>query len=153
MAGITSEIRKLKRDERGTSMLEFALLSPFLVVLVLGIGDFGMGFSQRYSMQQAASRALESAHLGDSTTNYDYLRAEAASAAGVPVDDVILAQWLECDGVKRTTGTCTATQQTSRYLQLTINSSFDPAFAMFHSGNLSPDGTIALSVDASVRVQ
>ena len=52
-------LRSLAGDRRGASVVEFALIAPFLGVLVMGIGDLARGFSAKFELEQAAHRALE----------------------------------------------------------------------------------------------
>ena len=42
------------KDERGASLLEFAIVVPLLVVLVVGVYDFSLAFNQRQRIVQAA---------------------------------------------------------------------------------------------------
>ena len=44
----------LLRDGRGSSLLEFAVVLPILVVFVVGIYDFGGAFNQKQKIEQAA---------------------------------------------------------------------------------------------------
>lgn len=58
-------VRRLRRDERGAELVEFALVVPLLVVLLFGLVDFGLvfgGYTQLRASVQASARA---ASLGD----------------------------------------------------------------------------------------
>src|SRR5687767_6083444 len=94
--GIVRFLRRLARDARGSSVVEFALAAPVLGLVVVGIADYGRGFSQRFALETAAHRTLERAAVGTTNTDYSFLRQEAATAAGVPIDDVTFDNWLEC---------------------------------------------------------
>ena len=147
-------IRALAADARGTSLVEFAAAAPVFALLVVGIGDVSRGFSDRLALQQAANRTIELAHLGTRDPNYNYLVAEAASAAGVPASQVTLVSWLECDGTRKEfDDTCDDDEQIARYITLTINSSFRPAFTSIVYPGARPDGTVPLVAQASLRVQ
>jgi Flp pilus assembly protein TadG len=133
----------LQHDERGVSAVEFALLAPVLATLILGIIDLSTGLSHRFTLQQAVNRSLEIVQANrvqrgreGGTPDYDFLRTEVAAAAGIPVADVTLTQWRECDGARATTfeGSCpdrlnAATNtvepaDTARYIQLRATRSF-----------------------------
>jgi Flp pilus assembly protein TadG len=127
----------LARDERGTSLIEFAFLAPFLAFLTMGVIDLSRGLAERFALNQAVNRSLElvqarPAVAGAKATDadYTYVKTEAASAAGVPVSQVTLTRWLECDGViqAQVTGTCNADEDTARYLRVRIDKNFEGDF-------------------------
>jgi Flp pilus assembly protein TadG len=149
----------LLKAERGVSVVEFALIAPLLAFIIVGITDLARAFGEQLSLEQAVHRALEKAAVGSVKTDYTDLRVEAAAAAGVPVDNVVLDNWLECDRARQAAfeGTCEATQMTSRYVSLRVSSKFKPMFAfsfgsvkLFQTG---ADGTVAISARSSLRVQ
>lgn len=45
---------KLKRDEKGQSLVEFALILPILVLILLGIIEFGWLFNGKITLTSAA---------------------------------------------------------------------------------------------------
>src|SRR3954447_21671996 len=55
------------RHERGAELIEFALILPLFLVLIMGIFDFGLAF-QRYEVITNAAR--EGARLGSLVANY-----------------------------------------------------------------------------------
>jgi Flp pilus assembly protein TadG len=55
------ERRRRARDERGTSLVEFALILPVLVLFIFGIIDFGWAFSQQLSLKHAAREGVRAA--------------------------------------------------------------------------------------------
>ena len=100
-------LRRLARDEKGVSAIELGVLMPVLVVLVTGIIDLSQGLSERFKMQQAVNRGLEMVQARppqldaeDGDIDFDYIRQQAATGAGVPLSKVTLNRWLECDGTK-----------------------------------------------------
>jgi Flp pilus assembly protein TadG len=157
MTRIRRCIKALAADSRGTSLVEFAAAAPVFALLVVGIGDISRGFSERLALQQAANRTIELAHLDtqDPTTdNYNYLVPEAATAAGVPQSQVSLVSWLECDGTRKAfDATCDEDEQIARYITLTINSHFRPAFSSIAYPGALPDGRVPIVAQASLRVQ
>jgi Flp pilus assembly protein TadG len=146
---------RLLADQRAVSLVEFAFIAPFLALLIVGIADLGRGYTARFSLQQAANRTLEMAILGTATTDYSFLQAEAASAAGVPLANVSLDQWLECDGgtPKAYGSTCNDGEQIARYVTLIINSTFVPLFTSAGYPDRNADGSVPIKARASLRVQ
>ena len=149
----------LARDTRGVSVIELALTAPFLGFLVMGVTDLARGYASKLNLEQAAHRALEKAAVGTVQSDYSYLQAEAATAAGVPAANVTVTTWLECDRVVQPAfdGVCTGTAMVSRYVRVTVNSTFRPSFNYSKLGynvfGISAGGTLAQSGSAALRVQ
>jgi hypothetical protein len=82
-----------RRDPRGQSLVEFALVLPMLLVLLLGIADFGRVFSAGITMEALSRNAAEAAAqeylqlrratpgVEPPTTAYDAVLARAATVA------------------------------------------------------------------------
>jgi Flp pilus assembly protein TadG len=144
------KLRLLARDERGTSLIEFGFLAPFLGLLAMGVIDLSRGLAERFAIQAAVNASLElvqarPAVAGDDATDVDYtfVRTEAAALAKVPVAQVTLTRWLECDGVEqpRVTGTCSANQDVARYLRIHVAKNFQGDF-YFHTIPMSASGAL-----------
>ncbi|HEX8644307.1 MAG TPA: TadE/TadG family type IV pilus assembly protein [Allosphingosinicella sp.] len=155
----------LVRDERGASLIEFGLFFPILALLVLGTIDLGRGLATKFALDQATQRTIELANLGGRPlADYSHLRAEAATASGLPVTQVTLDQWLECrtgagasTRAASFTGVCAAGQQSARYVTITIWKDYVPMFAKIpYLGQrlgAGANGSIRLTSDSGVRVQ
>lgn len=63
MASLTHALRRLRRSERGAEFVEFALALPLLLLVVLGIMDFGLMFQQYLVITNAAREAARVAVL------------------------------------------------------------------------------------------
>lgn len=151
-------LRRLRRDARGTSIVEMGMLAPFFAMLVLGTVDASRAVVDKMMLQQAASRSIEMASAGGlDSTAFTNLKAEAAAAAGVSASQVTVDSWLECDRVRQASfsGDCTdASQEIGRYVSVAINKNYSPWFASSLAGmgyNISR--TIRLQGKASVRLQ
>ena len=143
----------LARDERGTSLIEFGFLAPFLALLTMGVIDLSRGIAERFATQQAVNRSLELvqarpgvADADDDDVDYSYVRTAAAAAAGVPENQVTLTRWLECDGVEQAsvTGTCADGEDIARYLRVRIDKDFEGEFYF---------GTIPMRASGALRTQ
>lgn len=151
-----SLLHRLETDDRGASVVEFALFIPVFAVMVMGIGDVAMGYSTKLQVEQAAYRALEKVALG-SVTDYQTLRNEVAASdgsGGIQASDVTVDNWLECNRVRQGsfTGTCTTGQDTARYVSVTVNWSYTPQFEYGPLvGNSS--GVVPITASASLRIQ
>lgn len=147
------------RDQRGVSIVELGFFAPVAALMIVGITDLARGYSEQVTLEQAVHRTLEKAAVGVVQTDYTFLKTEAAAAAGVSADKVVVDYWLECDRVRQPAfdGVCGDTQMISRYVSITINSSFKPVFKYGAFGaklfSTASDGTAAISANAVVRVQ
>ncbi|HEY0148316.1 MAG TPA: TadE/TadG family type IV pilus assembly protein [Allosphingosinicella sp.] len=145
-------LQPLRRDQRGVSAVEFAFLAPILSVLIVGMIDFSSGISQRFTLQSAVNRSLEMVQANRvavnaaGTADYSFLKQEVATAANIPLANVTLEQWLECNGAKQGsyTGTCADNTDMARYLELKATKPFRGK--MFIK-------SITLTAKSAVRVQ
>jgi Flp pilus assembly protein TadG len=94
------------RRERGTTLIEFALVFPVLVMVLFGMIDGGRFVSARVALSQAAGVAARTACLQSTTAQADVDTAVSASAmmlTGVNVDwtatgfDCVPKGGLACD--------------------------------------------------------
>jgi hypothetical protein len=150
---LPSLLARLSADTRGMSLIETAVVIPAAAMLVAGLSDVAMGFSARLRIQQAASRGAELATAaGVNSSALSALQAEAASAAGVSADQVIVDKWLECAGVRQASfdGNCASGEQAARLVSITIAGSYQPKFPLMQS--LS-GASMPLEGYSAVRVQ
>ena len=142
----------LARDERGTSLIEFGFLAPFLALLAMGIIDLSRGLAERFAIQQAVALGLElvqsrPAAAGENATDLDYQFAvDAAQEAAGDDAEVTMTRWLECNGVPKpnVTDSCAAGEDIARYLRLRIEKDFDGDFYFT---------TIPLTATGALRTQ
>lgn len=143
----------LARDERGTSLIEFGFLAPFLALLTMGVIDLSRGLAERFALQQAVNMGLELVQakpaVADAKTNdvnYDFVKDEVVAQTGVAPAQVTLDRWLECDGgdPKLITETCTGTEDVARYLRVRVTKNFTGEFYY---------KTIPMAASGTVRIQ
>ena len=152
---ISTAHASLWRDERGLGMIEFAAIAPILALFLVGIADLGLGYAHRFALQQAVNRTIEMAQLGATDLTFDYLKVEAAAAAGVPLTNVDLEKWLQCNaGTKKSyLDGCASGDEVGRYVKLTVRSSFKPLFTSIAFPNKQADGTVLFSANTTLRIQ
>lgn len=147
-------LQSIARDRRGTSVLELGLALPVLMIIIMGIIDVSRLHLSQISLQQAAARSLERVQVYGMQSDYAAVRAEAAAAARVDPAYVTIDSWLECGSppVRSTAAYCAGTTVSSRYLQVTIVSSYSPFFTYSPVGARQADGSVALSAASVIRV-
>lgn len=152
-----TRLSRLGRDSRGTSLIEFALIAPLFTFLMVGMMDLALGLTRKYQLEQASYRALELVTVGTLQSDYAYVEPEAMSAAGVPAANVEVEAWLECNGTEQEfSTTCAETEQTERFMQVTITDNYEPLFPFGPLGEAlaaNADGSIPLTARSTIRVQ
>jgi len=133
-------------DRRGTSVIELGLALPLLMLFLIGIIDTSRRLSEQITLQQAAARAIERIQVIGQQPTYEPVRQEAATAAGVPVADVSIDNWLECNGVRAaaTATTCAANETMARYLQVGIETTYEPLFYNQIGGPLTANAVLRI---------
>ena len=153
----------LLRDERGSSLIELALVLPLLGSLVVGMVDISRGYSARLQLEQAAQRAIEKAMNSQKETSmFDTLVSESMAAANVPASAVEVRYWLECNGVSQNTSAATMAADYekkcadnipyARFVSVRIEKAYAPMFRVKFAGS-NADGTYTLIGRAGLRVQ
>ena len=157
-------LTKLRRDRRGTAIIELALVAPVLAAMFIAVTDISVAYGKKLQLEQAAQRAIEKVAQ---TTGEDTLQATIKSeavcqfnglnangtckAAPLTTADVAVTFSLKCNGTTKTwTLDCNAGETEVRYITTTISYIFAPRFPL-HFGT-EADGTYHLSSTAGVRV-
>lgn len=179
ISAVSRMARRLQLDERGTGLLEMAVLAPMLALLTVGIIDLSQGMSRRMDLHSAVHRTLEKTAarrfklvVSSGQVDTSFMKADAAAAAGVPVEEVTVTAWLECDGVKQPsfTSDCPAPADPealcsspapppeakceailARYVAVRIDTHYFPTLGRVVVADI--DGKVPLFAEAAVRVQ
>ena len=148
-------LSRLAGDRRGAAVIELAIAAPIFAGLLVGMVDLGRAYSTKLQLEQASQRAIEKVMNGQAdTTTAAALTNEAAATAVVPVSQVTVDYWLECDGTRASnySSSCTATQVSRRYMTVQISKDFNPMFNVRWAGS-NTDGSFTLLGKTGVRIQ
>jgi Flp pilus assembly protein TadG len=77
---------KIKRDDRGAVMVEFAVVLPVLLLILLGIIEFGRAYNTQVSIQAAAREGARELALRHSATVVE--TATRNGAPGIALDSI-----------------------------------------------------------------
>lgn len=86
-------LRSLGRESRGQALLEFALLLPLLLLLVLGIVEFGRAWNLTQVISDATREGARRAVIADPTITEQSVRDQIAyrlNNAGVPTSAITI---------------------------------------------------------------
>ena len=84
-----SGIDRFRSDQRATAAVEFAMLCPLYLLLIMGMSAYGIYFGASHSVQQLSADAARSAVAGVSSSERETLASGfiARNAAGYPFID------------------------------------------------------------------
>ena len=119
------------RDERGATVVEFAFIVPLLIVLVLGIAEFGHAFQVSGTLSAAAREGVRVMALQNDPAA---ARAAVRGAAPTLTPAVTDAQ------IVITPAACPTTGGTTTTVRLTVNYSM-PFLTQFFGSGVSLHGT------------
>lgn len=151
-------MRNILRDERGTSLIETALIAPMLAAMIVGMVDLSRGYAQKLRLEQAAQRTIEKIqrhgyNVTGQTTDTD-LKSDAAAAAGVSSSAVTVTKTLLC-GTAETptswTGSCAEGQIFARYVSVSVQGSYTPLFSL--TWNRTASSAYTINGIAGMRIQ
>ena len=122
--------------EKGVAAVEFALLVPVLVIILMGVVDYGTFMNQKMKLQDLSRTAVQYVVQGGSASDVmanivetsDFYTAAGADGQTVNVD---MAQECECAGGTSVScsGTCSAVGDYMRYFySARLDSTYTPIF-------------------------
>jgi len=85
------------KSERGQTMVEFALVLPILLVLMLGIVQFGVAFNNYVTLTDAVRAGARKAAVSRNDSDPAGTCRSAVLAAGSNLDSTELGSDLQCD--------------------------------------------------------
>ncbi|RBY95674.1 pilus assembly protein [Blastococcus sp. TF02-8] len=91
-------MRSRLRDERGASAVEFAFIVPLLLLLLLGIAEFGRAFQVQATLSAAAREGVRTMALQDDRTAARAAVRQAAGSLDPAITDAQIAIPAVCAG-------------------------------------------------------
>ena len=170
-------IRALAAADRGTAVIELALIAPVLAVMVIGIVDMSNAFSRKLSIEQGAQRAIErimqttaNDTVENTLTTEVVCQVDGTNTDGtcktspITSSNVTVTFRLECTNGAGTISTQTSTVPATfdaltcgvgtvsqaKYIQVGVTDKYTPLFPL-HFYAIDTDGTYHLSATAGMR--
>ena len=135
-------ISRLHKSERGQSLVEFALVLPILLMLVLGVLEFGWMLNAKVTVNSAAREGARTrAALGFSSvynTAYDTAANNAISDA-LNTSNITLVVQPAYDIESDTEG--------GNMVTVTISTKIDPLIGIFINGTQTVDGYASMRLE------
>jgi Flp pilus assembly protein TadG len=120
------------RRENGAALVEFALLAPLLIILLMGVIEFGWLFAQMNEIRHVAQEGARWGAVshpeidGIGTEDWGDLSARACAAANLPSGTTVTVTGSEGGGAKGDTATVTVTAMVQSLSNLPLITSFLP---------------------------
>ena len=87
-------MKRLRQDTRGQAMVEFALVLPLLLILLIGVFEFGRAWNVYHAVTDAARLGARSAVVADPVTTQDSVYAivrRALSRAAIDTSNATIS--------------------------------------------------------------
>lgn len=149
-------LRALIAETKGVALVEMALVTPFLAAVIMGTVDTARYAAAKLKIQQAVNRGLEMSWMGGPSLAVTEIQAQAAEQADVATSAVTVTQTQECAGTTATWGSsCTTGQETAKYTQIQISTTFTPSFVLASVAQLrgNSSGVVPISATGVIRIQ
>jgi Flp pilus assembly protein TadG len=163
-------LARLRADNRAVAVIEFAVVMPILVFLLLPLVDLGMGFYAKTQVMTAAQAGAQYAFVhgwnGNSSTSQTAILSAISSATGLSGVQASPAPALACgcaDGTNITYSSpggsfspsscsamtaCASSQKPGAYVTINTQVTYSPLFTY-----LIFSGSTTLSATSTVRIQ
>jgi Flp pilus assembly protein TadG len=143
-------IARLLKNDRGVSAVEFALVAPMLVLMLIGLADFGLAANEKMRLLTAARAGAQSG-FGDPANGAAIIQA-AKDASGLQSKPITVTTVTTCacpdGGAAACDGTCGGGAAVRSFVTVTVTETYGMLFDYPMLGK-----SVALSATASLRVQ
>ncbi len=127
-------------DQRGTTVIETALVAPVLVLMALGSYDISHMVARQHELQSGASdvEGIVLAVASGTSTNVQTIKSVLTSSLGLTDEQVTVVKVYRC-GVTTTLVTvgsaCEVGSVVSTYVRVTLTDTYSPTWREFGVGN------------------
>jgi Flp pilus assembly protein TadG len=136
-ARLTQRLLRVAADQRGTTVIETALVVPVLACMALGAYDASQIVSRQHELQNGAADAeqivLAAAGAATSTTT---MKQVLSNTLGIPLANIDVDQLYRCNNTTTLqTTTCTSGSWEADYVRVTFRTSYTPTWTSFGIGS------------------
>ncbi|MCK5284107.1 MAG: pilus assembly protein [Alphaproteobacteria bacterium] len=141
------KIKKYFKSEYGASAVEFALIAPILILMLIGTVDFGMFIMERMQLQNTAHTV---ANFVAQTQDDRNIQTIAAESYGANFADITLVSNFTCECSDSTAQTCPVDCGDDDYQRRFINVTASGNFSALFPYPFLPD---SMELQSSVRMR
>ena len=158
---------KLWREDRGTAIIELAIIAPVIALMTVGVVDLSNGFNTKLKIEQAAHRSIEKVMQTTGITDVETTIATEAicqfngtetngdcKSAPLTVANVKVEHSLYCNNASTPTTDpdCAAGEVESKWIKVTVWTDYEPLFPMHFSG-IDSGGKYRIQASAGMRTE
>ncbi len=145
LCAIQQITRRFVRCDRGVSAVEMALISPVLLIVFLGLMDYGIAVFDKMELNSSVRSGSQHALINSASLTAIQTTVIGSSNLGLTTSDVTVTSTCECsDGSSVSCAGVCASDNIRQYITITAAYSYVPIFL---PGNLN------LSSTSIIRVQ
>ena len=139
-------LRAFRRDERGTALVEFALIAPFLFLLLFGIIDFGRALNYYNQVTQLAGQGARAAAVNRNPDG-------TAVTSGSSIQNQLATTYTAQPELKKGIAVCITQVPTSVGGPVTVKVSYQFHFLPFVAAAANALGGLTLSATETERAE
>jgi Flp pilus assembly protein TadG len=129
---------RLARDQRGSTLIETAIVTPVLLVMALGTFDVSQMVAQQHRLQNGAADAesIVLAVASGTATNTTAVRTALANSLNLPESKVAVSLAYRCNAqtTLSVTNDCGVGQRVSTYVRVQFTDTYTPKWTDFGVG-------------------
>ena len=130
------KISKIKNNTDGQSLVEFALVLPFLIFLILGMVEFGWILNGKITLTSAAREGARAAVTRETQTDAETAAKNAVSKS------------VESSSLNNVNATITKFDVPTKEAVVTVTAKITPIIGLYF-----PDGDVTVTAKAEMRIE
>lgn len=142
-------LRVLGADIRGSSIVEFALMTPMIVSILMGVADFGLAVNEKMRLVSASRAGVQSGY--DNSSNVSAITQAVQGATGLNAQSIAVVVSNSCGCADGSTvacgGTCVNGGALRSYVTVAVSENY--SLLLNYPGFPNP---IMLSASTTLRV-
>lgn len=132
-------LARLRRDTRGTMVIETAIVAPILAMLSIGTFEISRMISRQNELQQAVAEAAQIALASkpDNSTKRETIRGIIKTSTGLADNKVTITNEYRCGSATTVTSSnlCTTTDVVTTYIKIVVTDTYTPIWNDFGVGS------------------
>jgi Flp pilus assembly protein TadG len=138
MMSLVRNLRRLIRDDRGTMVIETAIVTPVLVLMSLGAYQVSMMVSKQSELDSAAAEgaAIALASTPDTSVKRTTIHDIMVASTGLPSGNVTVTAAYRCNAASTyVTAACSSGQVSANYVKIYMTSTYTPSWTHWGIGS------------------
>lgn len=131
-------LARIARDQRGSTLIETAIVAPALLVMALGTYDAGQMIAQQHRLQSGAAdtESIVLAVANGTATDISAIRTALANSLAINPSKITVEKVYRCNtqDALSTLASCGNGQRMSTYVRVTFIDTYTPSWSDFGIG-------------------